>query len=131
MKFDRNTVIGFAVLAVLFIGFFYYSNQAQLAASKNRAKEQAVRDSTILANAPKRDSVALQQAAAKRDTVVSRNIAGQFPSAANAPEQLVYTENEVFKIAFTTKGGQPKMVELKKFKNQDSGYVKLAATKFD
>ena len=131
MKFDRNTVIGFAVLAVLFIGFFYYSNQAQLAASKNRAREQAVRDSTILANAPKRDTVALQQAEAKRDSVVSNNIAGQFPSASSAPEQLVYTENEVFKIAFTTKGGQPKSIELKKFKNQDSGFVMLAATKFD
>ena len=131
MKFDRNTVIGFAVLAVLFIGFFYYSNQAQLAASKERAREQAVRDSTIRANAPKADTSALQKAAATRDTVVSRNIAGTFPAAGNSPEQLVYAENEVFRIAFTTKGGQPKSVELKNFKNQDSGFVKLAATQFD
>jgi YidC/Oxa1 family membrane protein insertase len=44
---------------------------------------------------------------------------------------LVYAENDVFKIAFTTKGGQPKWVELKKFKDQDSGLVKLAGTDFD
>lgn len=29
MKFDRNTVIGFTVLAVLFIGYFYFTNKQQ------------------------------------------------------------------------------------------------------
>ena len=27
MNFDRNTVIGFVVLALLFFGYFYYNNQ--------------------------------------------------------------------------------------------------------
>ena len=46
-------------------------------------------------------------------------------------EQLVTVDNDLFTIAFTNKGGQPKWVELKKFKNMDSGHVKLAATDFD
>jgi YidC/Oxa1 family membrane protein insertase len=38
---------------------------------------------------------------------------------------------ELLKIVFTNKGGQPKYIELKKFKNMDSGHVKLAASDFD
>ncbi len=29
MNFDRNTVIGFVVLAALFFGYFYYNNKEQ------------------------------------------------------------------------------------------------------
>ena len=40
MKFDRNTVIGFVILAALFFGYFFYTNQEQTAyqerAGKNR-----------------------------------------------------------------------------------------------
>ena len=57
--------------------------------------------------------------------------AGNFQGAINGTEQVVTVENDVFKIAFTNKGGQPKSVELKKYKNQDSGLVKLAGTDFD
>ena len=56
---------------------------------------------------------------------------GIFNDTANSKEEVIYAENNLFKIAFTTKGGQPKWVELKKFKNMDSGHVKLANTAFD
>ena len=39
--------------------------------------------------------------------------------------------NDLLKIAFTTRGGQPKWVELKNFKGPDSTAVKLAASDFD
>ncbi len=29
MKFDRNTVLGFIVLGILFIGYFYYNSKEQ------------------------------------------------------------------------------------------------------
>jgi len=131
MKFDRNTVIGFVILAVLFFGYFYYTNQAQLESRKQTAREQFVKDSTAQANAPKVDTAALRAKEAQRDSVINRNPVGAFTPTGNAPEQLVYAENEVFRIAFTTKGGQPKSVELKKFRNQDSGQVQLASTSFD
>ncbi len=54
-----------------------------------------------------------------------------FRTAAFGTEELVIVENDLFKIAFTNKGGQPKWIELKKFKNMDSGHVKLAASDFD
>jgi YidC/Oxa1 family membrane protein insertase len=131
MNFDRNTVIGFIVLAALFFGYFYYTNQEQASYRKNKAKEQAVLDSIANANRPKTDTNAVKFEAARRDSVTNTVSAGQFPSAKNTTEQLFYAENNVFRIAFTSKGGQPKWVELKKFRNQDSGQVRLAASSFD
>lgn len=131
MKFDRNTVIGFVVLAALFFGYFYYNNQEQASFQKQKAEEQRIKDSIDAAKAPKIDPIAKQADSLKNDSITSQIKAGGFPVAKSAAEQLVYAENEVFKVAFTTHGGQPKWVELKNYKNQDSGLVKLAGTDFD
>lgn len=131
MKFDRNTVLGFLLLAALFIGYFVFTNKEQAAYQKSQLEEQKKLDSIRNANLPKVDPVALQKDSLTNDTVSGKVKAGDFPSATSVPEQLVYVENDVFKIAFTTKGGQPKWVQLKNFKNQDSGFVKLAGTDFD
>ena len=57
MKFDRNTVLGFLLLAALFIGYFIYTNKGQQAALKARAEEKRREDSIARANAPKIDSL--------------------------------------------------------------------------
>ena len=44
MNFDRNTVIGFIILALLFFGFFWYNNQEQMKLEKQKI-EQARKDS--------------------------------------------------------------------------------------
>ena len=44
MNFDRNTITGFLLLAVLFIGFFWYTNREQAMLQKEKA-EQARKDS--------------------------------------------------------------------------------------
>lgn len=131
MKFDRNTVIGFVVLAVLFFGYFYYTNQEQLALNKNKAREKFVKDSIARASVPVPDSAAVQADAARTDSVSSTVKAGQFPAAHSGEEQLVMAENELFRIAFSTRGGQPRWVDLKNFRNQDSGLVRLAGSSFD
>ncbi|MGZ5287498.1 MAG: hypothetical protein ACXWB9_09955, partial [Flavisolibacter sp.] len=62
MNFDRNTVIGFIILAVLFFGFFWYNNQEQMKLKQAEA-EKARKDSIERAmNAPK------QMPAARRDS---------------------------------------------------------------
>src|SRR5882724_6652772 len=127
MKFDRNTVLGFVILAALFIGYFFYTSKDQAA----YRKQQAIKDSIANANLPKPDTLLQQRDSAKADSANRIAKAGNFQDAANGAEQLVYAENDLFKIAFTNKGGQPKWIQLKKFKNQDSGLVKLAGTDFD
>lgn len=129
MNFDRNTVIGFVVLAALFFGYFYYNNKEQATLKK----EQARIDSIANANKPKSipDTLGQKIDSAKADSIGRITNAGDFQTAANGSEKLVTVNTELFTIAFTNKGGQPKWVELKKFKNMDSGHVRLAASDFD
>lgn len=131
MKFDRNTVIGFVILALLFLGYFYYNSKEQAAYQKNKAREQAIQDSIANINKPKVDTIALKQDSAKIDSVNKVTSAGNFKGAGNGIEKIETVSNNVFTVAFTNKGGQPKWIELKNYKNMDSGFVRLAASDFN
>ena len=61
---DRNTIIGFVLLAVLFFGYFYYSKQGQLALEK---QDQHIQDS-INRLKPKTDSILAKINVAKNTT---------------------------------------------------------------
>lgn len=127
MKFDRNTVLGFVILAGLFFGYFFFANKDEIALRK----EQARKDSIANANKPKPDpAVALRDSLAA-DSMRRTAASGIFSDTSHASEQVIYAENNLFRIAFSTKGGQPKFVELKNFKNMDSGHVKLASAPFN
>ncbi len=111
---DRNTVIGFVLLALLFFGYFYYSSQGKLALEK---QEQHIKDS-IARLQPKVDTSLNKNltnaATSTRDTAL-QNI----KQDTTGKEQFITLENKVFKITFTNKGGQPQRVELKDFKTFD------------
>lgn len=121
MGMDRNTLIGFGLLIVLFFGYFYYTRQGQLELEKEKAKQ----DSIAKANQP----------LSKADTTLALGIAGEDSTLQNnsvdsnaiALAQIKNTvvENELIKVTFTNKGGQPAMVELKNFNNRDSVPVRL------
>ena len=127
MKFDRNTVIGFVVLAALFFGYFFYSNKEQ----EVYRKQKAITDSLANARNPRPDTLAQKIDSAKADTLNKIANAGDYQNAAIGTEQLLEVKNELFTIAFTNKGGQPKWIELSRYKNMDSGHVRLAAAEFD
>lgn len=137
MKFDRNTVIGFVVLGLLFFGYFYFTNKEQKEYRKKNAetaklqREKFIRDSTvqdsiIRINNPKRDSLARAV-----DSMAKISTSGVFHHAADSTEKIVLAENDLIKVTFSSKGGQPKKVELKKFNGPDSNLVKIAGTDFD
>jgi YidC/Oxa1 family membrane protein insertase len=130
MKFDRNTILGFVILAALFFGYFYYTNKEQSAYRKKQAAEQvrkkAIEDSIALITKPVQDSLTRIQ-----DSVVNVTNAGGFQSTSDTTERIAVAENDLMKITFTNKGGRVKKVELKKFKGLDSNLVRLAATDFD
>ncbi|RYY56204.1 MAG: membrane protein insertase YidC [Chitinophagaceae bacterium] len=127
MKFDRPTILGFVILAALFFGYFFYNNREQ----KAYLKEKERIDSIAAASRPKADTLVAKQDSIRADSSNRISRSGYFQSAIGGSEQIVYLENELFRVAFTTKGGQPKWVELKKFKNMDSGFVRLAGTTHD
>ena len=127
MNFDRNTVLGFVALGILFFGYFYYNNQQQ----KTFLADKARKDSILQASKPKPNLQVKLKDSLSTDSLKSIvNIDGFKQSPANE-EQLTVVENDLMKVVFTNKGGQPKSVELKGFKNQYSNTVKLASTNED
>jgi len=125
MNFDRNTIIGFVVMMALLFGYIYFTQQQQGALEKEK---QRAADSIAKIEAAKRklvDTVALKQEAVKRDSANNVQAAGGFKDAATGAEQLTVVENEVMKVSFTSKGGYPKSIELKKYKRYDGTQVVL------
>jgi YidC/Oxa1 family membrane protein insertase len=122
---DRNTVIGFVLLAGLLFVYLYIStqNSKELAYTQQKQKDsiafvQRVKDST----------------AAKRDTSALTGVVSDTAGGARtvATEATTVVENEVIKITFSNKGGQPKAVQLKKYNSpRDSSPVVMNSTAFD
>lgn len=126
MKTDKNTVIGFVLLGVLFFAYFWYNSQEQQAFL---AEKKRIEDSVARVNAGKvlpKDTMAAKIDSVKRDSAIKIAQAGDFSAAAIGTEQLFTVENEVMKVTFTTKGGQVKKVELKNYKSFDGKAVILA-----
>lgn len=127
MNFDRNTIMGFLVLAVLFLGYFWWTSKEQAAVRKEKARQ----DSIANANKPKVDTAALNSLSAKNDSIAKAKAGGAFQNAINGSEQLRTINTDLLAITFSSRGGQPRKVELKKFKGPDSTPVKLASSDFD
>ena len=109
MKFDRNTVIGFVLLALLFFGFFYFNSQEQARVLKNEAikkAKQAKEDSIMEASQPKQevDTSNHKQDASQLNAPQIATATGVFQKAMTGSEQLAYVENELVRVAFTNKG---------------------------
>ena len=87
MKLDKNTVIGFSLLLVLFVTFFVYTNKQ---AEAYRKYDEHIKDSTAKANAaarPKEDSVKTRTIAAQRDSTEKVALAGNLTNAAFGKEE--------------------------------------------
>src|SRR5688500_479581 len=120
MGMDRNTVIGFVLLAILlFLYLFISSKNSQELAQQRRLYE----DSLAKANLDKQTVPRPATDTAKTATIQPDTTG--FNKAINGTEQMVTVENDLMKIEFTSKGGQPKAVYLKKYQSYDSLPVQL------
>src|SRR3954469_5449953 len=131
MKTDKNTVIGFVLLFILFALYFWYSNDQGAKARAEEARQQHIKDSTQAANRPKTDTAKFAKDSAARDSADKFAAAGGFQGAATGTEQVITVENELIRATFTNKGGILKQVELKKYKSRDSSNVILGGGKKD
>jgi YidC/Oxa1 family membrane protein insertase len=115
MGMDRNTVIGFVLLGLLFFGYFYYTSQGKLSLEK---QQQHIKDSLARLQ-PKADTV-LHDAKTTNDISVKHDLTDEnIKQDTSGKEQFFTLENKVLKITFTNKGGQPEKIELKNFKTFD------------
>jgi YidC/Oxa1 family membrane protein insertase len=120
---DRNTVIGFVLLALLLFVYLFTSTKNS---HELEAKKQHYTDSVAQVQRHIQDSLAQIP-----DTTANKPVeAGQL--ATRGVETLTVIENEVVKISFTNKGGQPRQVELKNYKSLNTKQpVLLNNTPFD
>ena len=112
MNFDRNTVIGFVLLALLFFGLFYFNSQEQARNAKNEAIKQATKDSLQKIEQAKQKLTT--PATPKDSNEVTQTpiqvVTGQFQKQKIGTESIETLENDLVKIGLTNKGGQIKYV---------------------
>ncbi|MEI6151653.1 MAG: membrane protein insertase YidC [Chitinophagia bacterium] len=117
MNTDKNTVIGFVLLAGLFFMYFWYTNKQQtdLATYKKHFD-----DSVAMVKATEAKALALQNPVKLDSTTgaVLNNID-------TVKEQFTYLENDLVKVKFSNKGGQVAEVTLKKYTNYKKELVTL------
>lgn len=130
MNFDRNTVIGFVILALLFFGYFWTTSREQANDRKQKMAKQEIENARIDSIAKLRKPIedSLNRIT---DSVIKVKNTSAFHEVADTVEKTFIAENDLFRVTFTNKGGQVKKIELKKFKDQDSSLVKLAGTDLD
>jgi len=129
MGMDKNTVIGFLLIGALLIAMFVInsrSNQAYLTEKKRL-------EDSLLATMPKMDPIAAKKDALLLDSLqlAQQKLPGVFITDKTNTEHLDTLENNLVKIIFTNKGGQPKIVELKNYKKFDGNSIILENGKFN
>ena len=112
---DRNTVIGFSLLALLVIGYFLYNQKSQ-----DAYYEQKRADSIAFVKAhPKvidTTKALAATAAAKAADSVNDSLRKTLPPAYNGTAQAITVENKKLALSFTTKGAFPTSAEIKEYK---------------
>ena len=121
---DRNTVIGFVLLAALLFLYLFLSTKSSQELQQQKKKQQ---DSLALIQKTN-DSVISSNDTTSRSTAI--DTAG-IKSASSGIEQLAAVENEVLKLVFTNRGGQIKSAELKKYTSSNGKPVILSGTSYD
>src|SRR6478672_10003962 len=98
---DRNTVIGFVLLAVLLFLYLFMSTKS----SQELSLQKKHQENSIAAVKRVQDSVSMAS-----DTTARVNGNDTFAMQAAITEQLQVLENDVIKITFTNKAAPPKQV---------------------
>ena len=125
---DKKSIIGIAVVAVLFLGFAYFNSQQQKEYLEQKAAYEAYVDSVAAAAraaAPVADSLAsgngvqAEVAAAEAAAAVCERqvetLGESLTAAREAEAEEFIVENDVMAVLFSTRGGQIKGVTLKDY----------------
>ena len=126
---DRNQLIGFSLLFLLFLGYVYLSMPSpEEIAEQQRVQDSLeqvrIQDSIELARIATATTDAYDSGAAATDSTTTSSGAdslagvraqveyGDFAAASRGKAREVILQNDLFKITFSTKGGSVKSVEL-------------------
>lgn len=123
---DKKSIIGIAVVALLFAGFAYFNNLEQKKYQQELAVWQAYQDSVAAASKPEvppvGEAVAVAEtpeaAGTAAETAHARRVSqlgGYLAAAAEAAAEEFVVENDVMAVRFSTRGGRIKGVTLKDY----------------
>lgn len=121
---DKNSVIGFVLIAAIFLGFTVFENKR----AAKYAEVKAQQDSIDLAQMPFDSSSVLSLGESSEGASVANNVTApvykdsclQAASDVNSVPEMVVLENSKIRIQLTTKGAQPYSVKVKDYYNYDS-----------
>ncbi len=128
---DKNSVIGFILIALILFGFTFFQSSQQ----RKRAEEQARLDSIALAQMPRDTAVAALpsagEAALQEGTATEPANEGAIyadallEAARQETPEYISLENDLLKVEFTTKGAQPASALIKKYSSYGGGELYL------
>lgn len=122
---DKNTIIGFALILAILVGFSWLSRPSE----EELAKQQAYNDSIAAVQAQKamEQEILYQQTIMQQDSALSNQAFdyGVFTPFSQGENKKVVIENEELKLTLNTKGGNITEVELKNYKNYDKNALIL------
>lgn len=121
---DKNSVIGFVLIAAIFLGFTVFENKR----AAKYAEFKAQQDSIALAQMPFDSSSVVSLGESSGGASVADNVTApvykdsclQAASDVNSVPEMVVLENSKIRIQLTTKGAQPYSVKVKDYYNYDS-----------
>ena len=113
---DKNTIIGFVLIILIFVGFSVF----ETGRARKNAELQAQADSIALADNPVRDIPDIPEEAPVKENGAAIFKDSAIQSAYNAEAQIVAIENSRLRVEFNTKGAQPWSVRVKDYYNYDS-----------
>lgn len=128
---NKENLIGWALIVVLFVGFFFYQTKVtseDQAKKKQQAKEQAdsakankpvIKPETATVIDTAGNTIAATENAVATDSAKQSQQFGAFATGAAGTEQTFVIENDLQKITLSSKGGTIKSVELKNYKTWD------------
>src|SRR5450432_1232518 len=120
MGMDRNTIIGFVLLGVLLFTYLFTATK-----NNQQLEKQRIYQADSLAAVKKiQEALHVTQDSVKVKVASGDSLTG-FNKAIGGTEKLLTVENDLLKIVFSNKGGQPKEVILKHYKLYDSSMVQL------
>lgn len=120
---DKKSILGVAIVALLFIGFAYFNGKEQQEYQRKMAEWQAQQDSIAAASRPSQPAIVPDSLAGTSDTTAYQSLRNQqteligesLATALTAQPEEFTVENEVMSIRFSTRGGQIVDVTLKDY----------------
>jgi len=121
---DKNTIIGFSLIGLIFLGFWQLNkpNEKEVLAQKRYNDSIAlVQQAKVQAEtAINKTATVSKDSTIGTDTTSISNSFGDFSASAKGEEKFYTLENELIKLTISSKGGRIYSAQLKNYKTHDT-----------